>query len=164
MKILEIFGENRLKFVEKWKIINIWRMISIGPEKLRNVRAKCCAFWPKNEENFEIFWSKSLWKIDFFSHFLLNISWISGTSPKVYVYLWNITPDFYNNFSDFGANVPAFRLPTPLPFRIPWKIIPFSKTIFPVWGYSPFLILEAIVNNTSKLQTWSHLYLENIPS
>ena len=52
---------------------------------------KILRVWTKNKENFEkfqadfeIFSSKSLWKIDFFHNFLLDISWISDSSSKVY--------------------------------------------------------------------------------
>ena len=34
MKILEICRENRLEFGEIWKLVNIWRIISIGEVKL----------------------------------------------------------------------------------------------------------------------------------
>ena len=51
-------------------------MISIGQETVTNLLAKPCAFFTKNEENFEkfqeiceIFGSKSLLKIEFFSQF-----------------------------------------------------------------------------------------------
>ena len=75
MKICEIFGDNQLKSKEKFKIIKRWRMIAIEQGKLRtclqNMRV-----WNNNEENlekfqenFENFWSKSLWKIDFFHIF-----------------------------------------------------------------------------------------------
>ena len=48
--------------------------------KTKQDACKTLRVWTKNEENFEnfqenseIFWSKSLWKIDFFHNFLLNI-------------------------------------------------------------------------------------------
>ena len=47
MIIRETFEENRLKLVEKWKIISIWWMFSIGQGKLRNLLARFCAFRPK---------------------------------------------------------------------------------------------------------------------
>ena len=46
--------------------------------------------WTKNEENFEKFqetfrfFDQNLYGKWNFSHFLLNISWISDSSPKVY--------------------------------------------------------------------------------
>ena len=46
MKILEIFGENRLKFVSKCKIIKSCRMISIGQVKLSYLSGKLCAVGP----------------------------------------------------------------------------------------------------------------------
>ena len=109
MKILEFCGENRLEIVEKCKIIKIWGMISIGQVKVSNRPAKLCAFGPKEKRFWKI--SRKFW--DFFikismenwlsSHFLLNISWISDSSPKVHIYLWKIRPYFYNNFSYFGG-------------------------------------------------------------
>ena len=87
-KCLKNFGENRLYFVEKFKLIKIWWIISIGHRNLRKVLTIFCEFGPKMkkkiQEKFEIFWSKSLWKIDFFHNFLLHIYWISASSPKVY--------------------------------------------------------------------------------
>ena len=50
MKIHEIFGENRLKFVEKCKIIKNSGMSSIGQVKLSKLPAKICAFGPQMKE------------------------------------------------------------------------------------------------------------------
>ena len=47
MKILEIFGENQLEFLEKFKMIKISRIISIGQGKIRICPAKRCAFGPR---------------------------------------------------------------------------------------------------------------------
>ena len=84
MKILEIFGENRLEFIEKCRIIKIYGMISIWQLKLSNLLAKFCAIRPQMNNVLKIFkkiWrffkSESLWKIDFFHKFLRNISWSS---------------------------------------------------------------------------------------
>ena len=59
--------------------------------KFKQPACKTLRVWTKNEENFEnfqvnfeIFRTKYLWKIDFFHNFLLNISWISDSAPKVY--------------------------------------------------------------------------------
>ena len=94
-KCLKNFGESRLYFVEKFKLIKIWWIISIGHRNLRKVLTKFCEFGPKMmkkiQENFEIFWSKSQWKIDFFHNFLLHIYWISASSPKVYTHHWKHT-------------------------------------------------------------------------
>ena len=69
---------------------------------------KSLSVWTKSEEklekfreNFEIFCSKSLWKIAFFTIFtkyFLDFCLLTES-----IYLWKITPDFYNNFSDFGG-------------------------------------------------------------
>ena len=127
MKIIDIFGENRVKFVEKWKIINIWRMLSVWQGKLRKLRAKFFAFWQKwrNFENvkekYEIFWSKYLWKSDFFT-FLLNISWISDFSERIY--LWKIRQDLYSNFFRFRGGPPP---PPPGCYWSSWIKFLFSK-------------------------------------
>ena len=86
---------------------------------------KTLRVWTKNEENFEnfqgnfeIFWSKSLWKIDFFSHFLLNISLISDSSPK-YIPLEDNTR-FLQQFFRFRAGGErskcSYILATPMVF------------------------------------------------
>ena len=49
------------------------------------IRAEWRKFW-KISKFVEIFWSRSLSKIDFFHNFVLHISGISASSPKVYVY------------------------------------------------------------------------------
>ena len=60
----------------KCKIIEIWWKLSIEQVKVSNLPSKTLLVCTKNEENFErfqenfeIFWSKSLWKIDFFHYF-----------------------------------------------------------------------------------------------
>ena len=90
MKILEFCGENRLEFVEKRKTIKIWGMISIEQVKVSNRPAKHCVFGLKEKKILKNF-KKILRFSDqnhygnwLFSHFLLNISWISDLSPKVY--------------------------------------------------------------------------------
>ena len=76
------------------------------PGKTKRPEYKILLVWIKNEENFEKisrklvdFSSKSLWKIDFFTFFTKYFLdfWLLSKS----IYLWKITPDFYNNFSDF---------------------------------------------------------------
>ena len=117
MKILENYRGNRLEFVEKFKIINIWRILSIMHLNLRNylqsfarLDQKWRKFW-KIVRKFWGFYSESLWKIDF-SLFLLHISRISASSPKVYTHMEDYT-SFYNNISDFGrGDVQAFPFPT----------------------------------------------------
>ena len=65
-------------------------MISIGQAKLRKLRAKLCVVGPnpkkvlKKVKKILRFFHQNLYgKLTFF-HFLLNISWISDFSPKVY--------------------------------------------------------------------------------
>ena len=53
MKIFENLGENRLKFSDKLKIIKISLIISIKRWKVRNSRAKLCAFRPKMKKTLE---------------------------------------------------------------------------------------------------------------
>ena len=91
--------------------------------KSKQPACKNLRVWTKNEENFEkfqenfeIFWSKSLWKIEFFSQFFIKY-FLDFRLRSEGLDIWKITPDFYNNFSDFrgGVNVPAPPpLPTPL--------------------------------------------------
>ena len=104
-KFLKFFGENRLEFVEKWMVLNIWGMISTGQRNLRKLRAKLSAFGPKKEnfekfqEKFAIFWSKSLWKIDFeqfFAKYFLEFCLHSES-----IYHWKITAVCYYKFPDF---------------------------------------------------------------
>ena len=117
-KFLTFFGENRLQFREKCKIIEIWWMISIEQEKLSNLSAKHCAFGPKLKrilKNFKKilrFFDQNLYGkltfLQFFTKYFLDF-WLRSES----INLWKIRPDFYNNFSDFGGggNVPAFPHP-----------------------------------------------------
>ena len=117
MKILEIFGENRLEFVEKCKIIMILGIISIGHSKLSNVPAKLCAFGPEMKKTLKSF--KKI--LRFFDQNLYGKWFFSQFSTKYFfafcllsesIYLWKITPDFYNNISDFGVGG-TFRRPPP---------------------------------------------------
>ena len=88
--------------------------------KTKQPATKLFAFGPKMTRIEKIFkkilrfFDQNLYvKLTFFTVSLLNISWISDSAPKVYIDLWKITTDFYNNFSDFGGgDVPAFPLPT----------------------------------------------------
>ena len=107
MKILEISGENRLEFVEKCMLIRFRWKISTGHLNFSKLPAKLCGFGlrvkgilKKFKKNLRFF-DQNLWKVDFFHIFLLNISWISDSAPHEHIYLWKITPDFYNNFSYF---------------------------------------------------------------
>ena len=119
MKILEIVWENRMEFIEKCMLIMIWWLISIEQLKLSNLPAKFCAFGPKWRE----FWkfSRKFWD------FLIQISmenWLFSQFFTKYfldfllrsesIYLWKITPDFYNKLSDFGGGT-FRRSPPPLP-------------------------------------------------
>ena len=108
MKILEILGENRLDFIEKCKIIEIWWMISIGQVKLSKEPSKPGAFGAKMKRILKIFkkilrfFDQNLYgKLTFFTIFtkyFLNF-WLRSES----IDLWKTTLDFYNNFSDFGG-------------------------------------------------------------
>ena len=88
-------------------------MNSIGQRRIRKVRAKSFAFWPKNEEsiedfqeNFKIFWSQSPSEIDFFHIFTKYFLYFWFRSESLY--LWKRRTDFYNISSNFGwGNVPA---------------------------------------------------------
>ena len=106
--------------------------MSIGKGKNLKPSCKVLRGWTKNEENFEIFY-KNLWKIDFFHNFLLHISWSSASSLKVYTYIWKITPDFYNNSSDFGGGgkVPASPPPDTTKCDSPtdWNTIFYKTTL-----------------------------------
>ena len=114
-----------LKFLEE-KSSGIFRKMqdnrdpineSDWPGKCKQVACKTLRVSTKNEENFEkvqenseIFWSKSLWKMDcftIFTQYFLDF-WLRSES----IDLWKITPNVYNNFSDFGGggDVPASPL------------------------------------------------------
>ena len=86
--------------------------------KTKQNACKTLRVWTKGEENieifqenFELFWSKSLWKFDFFHNFLLNISWISGSAQKVYRPLEDNTRFLQPIFRFLGGDVPAFPPP-----------------------------------------------------
>ena len=91
MKIFEFCGENRLEFVEKWKIIKILGMISIGQVKVSNLPAKLCAFGPKEKKILKtfnkilrFFYQNLYGKLTFFHNSLKHIYWSSASSLKVY--------------------------------------------------------------------------------
>ena len=80
-------------------------MISIGQINLSNLPAKFCAVGPKMKKFWKFsrkFWdllikiSMENWLIHIFSKYFLDF-WLLSES----IYLWKITPDFYNNFSYF---------------------------------------------------------------
>ena len=137
MKILETFGENRPKFVKKWKI-NIWRMISIGQGKLRKLCAKYCAFGPKmkkilkNEENFEIF-DQNLYGNWHFSHFLTKYFLDSDSSLK-YIPLEDNTRFLQQYFpiSGEGWDVPAFS-PLPILLASSWMKFLSILKCYNIW-------------------------------
>ena len=93
-------------------------MISIGQIEVSNLPAKPCGFGPKMKRNLKTF-KKILRFFDqnlygkltfsqFYTKYLLDF-WLLSES----IDLWKITPDFYNNFSDFGGgDVPAFPPPS----------------------------------------------------
>ena len=101
-----------MKILEIWDLRNDFHWAG----KIKQPACKTLRVWTKSEENFEIFqekfeifWSKYLWKIEFFHNVLLNISWSSASSDSIYS--WKITPDFFNNFPISGG-VPVLHLPT----------------------------------------------------
>ena len=104
-KFLTFFWENRLEFIERSKIIEIWWIILLGQVKISNLPAKPCAFGPKVKRILKNF-KKILIKISmenwlfsqFFTKYFLDF-WLHSET----IDLWKITPDFYNNFSDFGG-------------------------------------------------------------
>ena len=55
MKILDIFGENRVKFVGKCMIIKICGIISIGQLKLSEIPEKFCVFGSKMNKTLKNF-------------------------------------------------------------------------------------------------------------
>ena len=128
--------------------------------------AKPCAVGPKmkkvlkNFQIFEIFWSKSLWKIEFFHRFLLTISWSSASSPKVSIYLWKITQDFYNNFSDFLGGG-TFRTNLYWHYVLCHSIVKASKSILWV-GYSKTQPQQKghtfFLNRTAVLHSLSYFF------
>ena len=88
MKILENFGEIRRQFEEKFKILKILSTISIEQRKVKKDPCRILREWTKNEgifeqvkENFDICEQNHYGK--YFSWALLNIYWISASSPKV---------------------------------------------------------------------------------
>ena len=112
MKILEILGENRRNFVEKWKIIKIWRMISIRQSKVRKLLSKPCTCWPglkktlKNSKNLYRNPNGNLTFFTFLTKYFLDL-WLRSEiiCPS------KISPDFYKNISDFGVTFLRFQPP-----------------------------------------------------
>ena len=75
VKILEIFGEHWLKFVEKYKLINNWRIISIRQGKQRNMHARHFAVGPEKIDFLKVFTKILI--------FLIKISMENGLFRKV---------------------------------------------------------------------------------
>ena len=99
-----IFWRKSRGFVEHCKLIVIWRLISIWQVKISILPAKFRRLDQKGRKIW-IFWDfliKISLENGLFHNFLLNISWSSASFLKV-LYSWKKTPDFYNNFSDFGS-------------------------------------------------------------
>ena len=67
MKIVEVFEENRLTFIEKSRIIEILMNDFDCAAKTKQTACKTLRVWTKNEENFEIFQEN-------FLDFLIKIS------------------------------------------------------------------------------------------
>ena len=114
MKTLEICGENLLEFGQIWKLIKIWRMLSIGNGK---------KFF-KKMLSFLIKITLEHW------HFFRNFHhiFIRALPPlRQYIQNWKITSDFYNNFPDFGwgGNVPGS--PRPLYFYLNCEKVEFKQ-------------------------------------
>ena len=85
MKFLEIFGENWLNFVRKYKIIRIWRIISMRHWKVSKGNAKYCAFGPEKTKLLKIFR-----KIDILHNFSRN-KFFTDLCPLLgKYYLWKI--------------------------------------------------------------------------
>ena len=82
MKIRENFGENRLSFVEEFKIIKKLPNNLHLATKIKKPGRKIFRVWRKTEENREIFDTILYGKLTF-PQFSLNISWISASTPKV---------------------------------------------------------------------------------
>ena len=130
--MLEIFEENRLEFIEKCKIIKIWWRINTGQLNLRNLPTRFCTLEPKMKRALKIFkkilsfFDQNLyWKLTFFTvsiKYLLDFLLRSEI-----IYLWKITPDFYNNFSDFGGGGAATFQRSP-PRRY-WKVNGLQKQV-----------------------------------
>ena len=100
MKVRELFWVNLLKFVLKWKTIPISRMDSIGQGKIRNFRTNLCAFGPKTKKNLRLFHQNLYGKLTFFTFF--TESFLDFRLFSESLYICKISPDFYNNYSDFG--------------------------------------------------------------
>ena len=118
MKILEIFGGNRLEFIGKSKIIEIWWMISIGQIKqsyslqnLARLDQKWVEFWKISRKFWDFFDQNLYGKLTFSQFFTKYFSdfWLRSES----IDLWKITPDFYNNLSYFEGG--TFRRSPPPP-------------------------------------------------
>ena len=134
-KILEIFGDNTLKFVEQWKIINISRNIFIGKSKFRNMGANLSAFGPKMNKNLKSFQKilrfvdQNIYgKLTFFTFFTKYFSdfWLLSES----IYHCKIKPNVSNNFSDFLGGGERSGVPTlPTLQDCLWKMI-FSWKLF----------------------------------
>ena len=69
--------------------------------KINHPACKTLRVWTKNEENLRFFDQSLYGKLTFFTIFTKYFVDFCLLSESIY--LWKITPDFYNNFSDFGG-------------------------------------------------------------
>ena len=90
MEILEIFRENRLEFIEKMEDHQDLMNDFDWAGKIKHPACKILRAWSKSEDNFENFqeilryFDQNLYGKWTFSQFLLHISWIFDSAPKVY--------------------------------------------------------------------------------
>ena len=95
----------------------------------------------KNEEKFEKFQENFEIFSQFFTKYFLDFCLLSES-----IYLWKITPDFYNNFSDFGGG--AFRRPAPS--RRYW--IHLENFSWKIWYFRNFGIYHDFLQNILRVE------------
>ena len=90
MKILEIFWGKSTGIYRKMQDHRDLLSEFDCTGKMKQWSCKTLRIWSKNVENYENFQENfqsfsllSLWKIDFLTMILLNISWISDSAPKI---------------------------------------------------------------------------------
>ena len=116
-KFFEFFWENWLEFVENWKLIDIWRIISMEPRMVRNLRPMLCEVGLKIKKDLYNIKKTLIFNQNFFvklsfSEFLVYISWISASCPKLDT--MKDTNRFLQQsfrFRGGGWDYPAFPLP-----------------------------------------------------